>query len=245
MSKTENAGGVSVAEKGSGSVKAGSPIVEPETDNTKKVVISIDNAVRTLADQFYARVISGLPEGRVLVAAEEIALKKKCTAKALQVKKLEQKEREERQAIAELLAVEVMDGLSFLTGNAELIRFTLDKVAQTTILHRVGQRGTRPGSEDEDAIVLADDLDSLLGDIDLEACLDEMTDLRDIRTRSLSGTKKKKVASEDDPVMIEINTIVPTLRELIMTHGETVARYCMKAIGKQNDFSVIRMKAAE
>ena len=240
-------GGVTAVSSTAGGVKAGEGITEPgngDNTGTPDKKITVDNAVRTLADQFYAKIVAGLPEGRTLQAAEEIALKAGCVKKALAVKTKEEKIRNERQEVAELLAADVLEGLSFLNGNASLMRYALDKVAQTTIKHRVGQRGTRPGSDGEEIdLHLEDDLAALLGDIDLDACLDEMTDLRDTRTRSLSGKKKDK--SEDDPLFAEIEAAVPTIRELIMQEGETVARYCMKFIGKQNDFAVTRMKAAE
>lgn len=244
MTTDNSAGGVTIASESAGGVTAGSPIVEPSGgDNTVKK-ITVDNAVRTMADAFFAKIVAGLPEGRTLLAAEEKALKAGCVKKALAVKTKEEALRNERQDTAELLAVEVMEGLSFLNGNASLLRYALDKIAQTTIKYRVGQRGTRPGSDgDEVDLHLEDDLAALLGDIDLDACLDEMTDLRDTRSRSLGG--KKKAKAENDPLFAEIESIVPTIRELIMTEGETVARYCMKFIGKENDFAVTRMKAAE
>lgn len=243
MTTNNNAGGTSAANETAGDVGAGSPVAEPSGgDNTIKK-ITVDNAVRTMADNFYAKIVAGLPEGRVLQAAEEKALKAACVKKALVVKTKEEALRNERQEIAELLADEVLEGLSFLNGNASLLRYALDKVAQTTIKHRVGQRGTRPGSDEEVDLHLEDDLTALLSDIDLDACLDDMTDLRDTRSRSLGG--KKKAKSEDDPLFAEIETAVPTIRELIMREGETVARYCMKFIGKQNDFAIVRMKAAE
>lgn len=243
MDNQNQAGGVTVVEKTGGSVAAGSPIIEPETDNTNSPdkKITIDNAVRTMADAFYARIVEGLPEGRVLQAAEEIALKAGCVTKALIVKKKEEAVRNERIALADILKDEVMEGLSFLSGNSSLKRYALDKISQTTIKHRIGERGTRPNSGEDVDLHLEDDLAALLGDIDLDACLEEMTDLRDTRTRSLGG--KKKAKSEDDPLFAEIDAIVPTLRELLMSQGKDVALYCMKAIGKDNDFAVTRMKA--
>ncbi len=243
MTDNNNASGVSVASETAGGVGAGSDIAEPSGgDNTIKK-ITVDNAVRTMADQFYAKVVAGLPEGRVLQAAEEIALKAGCIKKALAVKTKEEALRNERHEMANILKEEVMEGLSFLNGNASLTRFALDKIAQTTILHRVGERGTRSSDDLEAAVHLEDDLTALLGDIDLDACLDEMTDLRDTRSRSLGG--KKKAKSEDDPLFAEIESVVPTLRELLLSQGKEVALYCMKAIGKDNDYSVVRMKAAE
>lgn len=242
MTTDNNASGVTVATETAGGVGAGSPIAEPsEGDNTVKK-ITVDNAVRTMADGFYARIVAGLPEGRVLQAAEEIALKAGCVKKALAVKTKEEALRNERHELANVLKEDIMEGLSFLNGNSSLTRYALDKIAQTTILHRVGERGTR-SSDVEEAIHLEDDLAALLGDIDLDACLEEMTDLRDTRSRSLGGTKKAK--AEDDPLFAEIAAIVPTLRELLMSQGKDIALYCMKAIGKDNDFSVVRMKAAE
>ena len=236
---TGASGGASIAESSSESL-VGSPIVEPRGgDNTVKK-ITIDNAVRTMADKFFAKIVEGLPEGRVLQPAEEIALKAGCTKKALQVKTAEEALRNERIALADVLKGEVMEGLSFLNGNSSLMRFALDKVSQTTILHRVGERGTRTG-DDVEAVHLEDDLASLLGDIDIDACLEEMTDLRDTRSKSLGGTKKAK--AEDDPLFAEIENVVPTLRELLMSQGKDVALYCMKAIGKDNAYSVVRMKA--
>ena len=236
-----SASGVTVAESKSESL-VGSPIVEPSGgDNTVKK-ITVDNAVRTMADKFYADVLAKLPEGRTLQPAEEIALKVGCVKKALLVKTKEEAVRQERIELADVLKDEVMDGLSFLNGNSSLTRYALDKIAQTTILHRIGERGTRTG-DDIEAIHLEDDLADLLGDIDIDTCLDEMTDLRDTRSRALGGTKKAK--AEDDPLFAEIESIVPTLKELLMSQGESVALYCMKAIGKANDFSVVRMKAAE
>lgn len=236
------AGGVTAASETAGGKGAGSPIAEPSGgDNTIKK-ITIDNAVRTMADAFYAKIVAGLPEDRVLLAAEEVALKAGCVKKALAVKTKEEALRNDRHALADILKDEVMEGLSFLNGNSSLMRYALDKVAQTTILHRVGERGTRPGSSGEDVdLHLEDDLASLLGDIDLDACLDEMTDLRDTRSRSLGGKKKAKAV--DDPLFAEIESIVPTIRELVLSQGKEVALYCMKAIGKDNDFSVVRMKA--
>ena len=242
---TGASGGASIADESSESI-VGSPIVGPSgEDNTttpdKK--ITIDNAVRTMADKFYAKIVDGLPEGRVLLPAEEIALKAGCTKKALAVKTKEEAVRNERIALADILKDEVMEGLSFLTGNSHLTRFALDKIAQTTIKHRVGERGTRSDSGEGAEINLEDDLASMLGDIDIDACLEEMTDLRDTRSRSIGGTKKAK--AEDDPLFAEIEAIVPTLRELVMSQGKDVALYCLKAIGKDNDFSVVRMKAQE
>ena len=236
------AGGVSTATSTAGSVEAGSEIAEPSGgDNTVKK-ITVDNAVRTMADGFFARIVAGLPEGRTLQPAEEVALKAGCTKKALAVKTKEEEVRQERIALADILKGEVMDGLAFLNGNSALTRYALDKIAQTTILHRVGERGTRTG-DDIEAVHLEDDLADLLGDIDIEDCLAEMTDLRDTRSRSLGGTKKAK--TEDDPLFAEIESVVPTLRELVMSQGKDIALYCMKAIGKDNDYSVVRMKAAE
>ena len=238
---TGASGGASVAESKGESI-VGSPVCEPSGgDNTVKK-ITIDNAVRTMADKFFAKIVDGLPEGRVLQAAEEIALKAGCTKKALQVKTAEEALRNERIGLADILKVEVMEGLTFLNGNSSLMRHALDKIAQTTSLHRVGERGTRTG-DDVEAIHLEDDLAILLGDIDIDACLEEMTDLRDTRSRSLGGTKKAK--AEDDPLFAEIESVVPTLRELLMSQGKDVALYCMKAIGKDNDYSVVRMKAQE
>jgi hypothetical protein len=235
-------GGTSVAVATAGGVSAGSGVSEPSGgDNTVKK-ITVDNAVRTLADKFFESIVAGLPEGRVLLAAEEGALKAGCVKKALAVKAKEEAIRQERHDIAGVLKDDIMDGLSFLNGNSSLQRYALDKIAQTTILHRVGERGTRTG-DDVEALHLEDDLASMLGDIDIDSCLDEMTDLRDTRSRSLGGTKKAK--SEDDPLFAQINEVVPTLRELLMSQGKEVALYCMKAIGKANDFSVVRMKAAE
>ena len=127
----------------------------------------------------------------------------------------EEKLRNERHELANVLADTVMEGLAFLNGNAALMRYALDKVSQSTILHRVGQRGTRPGSDEEVDLHLEDDLASLLGDIDLDMCLDEMTDLRDTRSRSLGG--KKKAKTEDDPLFAEIESVVPTIKELLMS----------------------------
>lgn len=243
MTTNNNAGGVSAANETAGSVGAGSPVAEPSGgDNTIKK-ITIDNAVRTMADQFFAKVVAGLPEGRVLQAAEEIALKAGCTKKALAVKTKEEALRNERHELANVLKEEVMEGLTFLNGNSSLMRFALDKIAQTTIHHRVGERGTRSTDDLEAAIHLEDDLTALLSDIDLDACLEEMTDLRDTRSRSLGGKKKPK--AEDNPLFAEIESVVPTLRELLLSQGKEVALYCMKAIGKDNDYSVVRMKAAE
>ena len=233
--------GVTVAES-KGESMVGSGIAEPSGEDNTIKKITVDNAVRTMADGFYAKVVEGLPEGRTLQPAEEIALKAGCIKKALAVKTKEEEVRNERVALADVLKGEVMEGLSFLNGNSSLTRYALDKIAQTTILHRIGERGTRTG-DDVEALHLEDDLADLLGDIDIDACLDEMTDLRDTRSRSLGGKKKSK--AEDDPLFAEIESIVPTLRELLMSQGESVALYCMKAIGKDNDFSVVRMKAAE
>ena len=240
MKKTDGSGGVTVASKTAGSVGAGSPVIEPSGEDNTIKKITVDNAVRTMADSFFAKIVAGLPDGRTLQAAEEIALKAGCIKKALAVKIKEEALRNERHELANVLKEDVMTGLSFLNGNSSLTRYALDKIAQTTILHRVGERGTR-SSDVEEAIHLEDDLAALLGDIDLDACLEEMTDLRDTRSRSLGGTKKAK--AEDDPLFAEIAEIVPTLRELIMSQGKDVALYCMKAIGKDNDFAVTRMKA--
>jgi len=239
------AGGVTVAGDKAESL-VGSKVPPPASEDnttTPDKKITVDNAVRTMADGFYAKIVAGLPEGRALLAAEEIALKAGCIKKALVVKTKEEELRNERIALADILKDEVMEGLHFLTGNSSLTRYALDKIAQTTILHRVGERGTRSDSGEGVEIHLEDDLADLLGSIDIDACLDEMTDLRDTRSRSINGTKKAK--AEDDPLFAEIESIVPTLRELLMSQGKDVALYCMKAIGKDNDFSIVRMKAAE
>ena len=242
MSNGIKAGGVTVASKTAGGVEAGSGVGEPGGEDNTIKKITVDNAVRTMADNFYAKIVAGLPEGRVLLAAEEIALKAGCVKKALAVKTKEEALRNERHELANVLKEDIMEGLSFLSGNSSMKRYALDKIAQTTILHRVGERGTR-SSDVEEAIHLEDDLAALLGDIDLDACLEEMTDLRDTRSRSLGGTKKIK--AEDNPLFAEIESIVPTLRELLMSQGKDVALYCMKEIGKDNDFAVVRMNAAE
>ena len=236
------AGGVKVVEVEGSKSGVGEPVAEPRGEDNTMKKITVDNAVRTMADGFYAKIVANLPEGRTLQAAEEIALKAGCIKKALAVKTKEEALRNERVELAVILKDEVMEGLSFLNGNSSLQRYALDKISQTTIMHRVGERGTRTG-DDVEAVHLEDDLASLLGDIDIDACLEEMTDLRDTRSRSLGGKKKDK--AEDDPLFAQIEEIVPTLREVLMSQGESVALYCMKAIGKDNDFSVVRMKASE
>ena len=170
-------------------------------------------------------------------------LLKKLIGKALIVKKKEQAVREERQGEAEDISVIIMDELGFLAGNKDMQRYALDMIAEKTCHHRMYNKSVGGSIEEKDtAITLSDDLESLLGDIDLDAELDAMTDLRDTRVKTVGmGKKKDKADSENDPVIIQIREVVPSLQELLIEKGETIARYCMKYIAKTHEFQCLRM----
>jgi hypothetical protein len=225
-----------------------------------KIGVTVDNAVRSLADTFFIKVagrgnlplIAGQvrPEnpdygtlGRELQPAEVQGLLKKLIGKALLVKRNEQVQREERQGEAEEIAAVVMGELDFLAGNKDMQRYALDMLAVKTCHHRMYNKSVGGSIEEKDtAITLADDLESLLGDIDLDAELDAMTELRDCRVQTRGmGKTKDKASSETDPVIIQIREVVPSLQELLIEKGETIARYCMKFIAKTHDFQCLRM----
>ena len=228
------------------------------TDN--KIGVTVDNAVRSLADRFFIKVAGrdNLPLigeavrpdnpdygtlGRVLEPAEMQGLLKKLIGKALLVKKKEQDVRNARQVEAEEISVVILGELDFLSGNKDLLRHALDRIAVKTAHHRIYNKSVGGSIEEKDlAITLSDDLESLLGDIDLDAELETMTELRDTRVKTVGmGKKKEKASTETDPTMIRINEVVPTLQDLLIEKGETIARYCMKHIAKTQEFQCLRM----
>lgn len=228
-----------------------------------KIGVTVDNAVRSLANQFFAKVAGrdNLPLigdavrpddpdygtlGRALLPAEVQGLMKKLIGKALLVKKKEQVQREERQGEAEEISVLIMEELDFLAGNKDMQRYALDMIAVKTCHHRMYNKSVGGSIEEKDtAITLADDLEDLLGDIDLDAELDAMTELRDCRVQTRGmGKKKDKADSENDPVIIQIREVVPSIQDLLIDKGETIARYCMKFIAKKYEFQCLRMTTA-
>ena len=231
------------------------------TENSSgKIGVTVDNAVRSLANQFFEKVagkdnlplIAGQvrpdnPDygnlGRELQPAEVQGLLKKLIGKALLVKKKEQVQREERQSEAEEISVIIMEELSFLAGNKDMERYALDMIAVKTCHHRMYNKSVGGSIEEKDtAITLSDDLEDLLGDIDLDAELDAMTELRDCRVQTRGmGKKKDKASSENDPVIIQIREVVPSIQDLLIDKGETIARYCMKFIAKTHEFQCLRM----
>ena len=225
-----------------------------------KIGVTVDNAVRSLANQFFVKVAGkdNLPLlgdavrpdnpnygtlGRVLEPAEVQGLLKKLIGKALLVKKKEQDVRDARQVEAEEVSVVILGELDFLSGNKDLLRHALDRIAVKTAHHRMYNKSVGGSIEEKDlAITLSDDLESLLGDIDLDAELETMTELRDTRVKTVGmGKKKEKASTETDPTMIRINEVVPTLQDLLIEKGETIARYCMKHIAKTQEFQCLRM----
>ena len=227
-----------------------------------KIGVTVDNAVRKLADQFFTKVagkdnkvlLAGevRPDdpdfgtvGRELLPAEIQGLMKKLIGKALLVKKKEQDVRDARQSEAEEISVVILEELSFLAGNKDMQRYALDMIAVKTCAHRMYNKSVGGSIEEKDtAITLADDLESLLGDIDLDAEIDAMTDFRDTRVKT-AGNKKEKVSSETDPVIIQIREVVPPLQELLIEKGEAIARYCMKYIAKTQEFQCLRQVTKE
>lgn len=229
-----------------------------------KIGVTVDNAVRGLADRFFIKVAGkdNLPliAGQVrpdepdygtlrreLQPAEVQGLLKKLIGKALLVKKKEQAVRETRQGEAEEISVIIMEELDFLAGNKDMQRYALDMIAVKTCHHRMYNKSVGGSIEEKDlAITLADDLESLLGDIDLDAELDAMTDLRDTRVKTVGmGKKKDKASSETDPVIIQIREVVPSIQDMLSEKGETIARYCMKFIAKTHEFQCLRMVTKE
>ena len=225
-----------------------------------RIGVTVDNAVRSLANTFFIQIAGkdNLPLvgdavrpdepdfgtlGRELLPAEVAGLQKKLIGKALIVKKKEQDLRDARQAEAEEVSVVILGELDFLSGNKDLLRHALDRVSVITCHHRMYNKSVGGSIEEKDtAVTLSDDLESLLGDIDLDAELEAMTELRDTRVKTAGmGKKKEKVSSETDPTMIRINEVVPTLQELLIEKGETIARYCMKHIAKTQEFQCLRM----
>ena len=225
-----------------------------------KIGVTVDNAVRTLADQFFLQVagrdnkplIEGQvrpddPDfgtvGRELLPAEVQGVMKKLIGKALLVKRKEQELRETRQSEAEEISVVILEELAFLAGNKDMTRYALDMIAVKTCAHRMYNKSVGGSIEEKDhAITLSDDLEDLLGDIDLDAEIDAMTDLRDTRVKTVGmGKKKDKADSENDPVIIKIREVVPPLQELLIEKGEAIARYCMKYIAKTEEFQCLRM----
>ena len=231
------------------------------TENSSgKIGVTVDNAVRSLAQQFYDKVAGkdnrvlldgevrpDNPDygtiGRELLPAEIIGVMKKLIGKALLVKKKEQVQREERQGEAEELSVLIMEELSFLSGNKDMERYALDMIAVKTCHHRMYNKSVGGSIEEKDhAITLSDDLEDLLGDIDLDAELDAMTELRDCRVQTRGmGKKKDKASTDTDPVIIQIREVVPSIQDMLIEKGETIARYCMKYIAKTHEFQCLRM----
>lgn len=229
-----------------------------------KIGVTVDNAVRKLADQFFIQVagkdnkvlLAGevRPDdpdfgtvGRELLPAEIQGLMKKLIGKALLVKKKEQEIRDARQSEAEEISAVILEELSFLAGNKDMQRYALDMIAVKTCAHRMYNKSVGGSIEEKDtAITLADDLESLLGDIDLDAEIDAMTDFRDTRVKTAGMSKKKeKASSEIDPVIIQIREVVPPLQELLIEKGEAIARYCMKYIAKTQEFQCLRQVTKE
>ncbi|MCK5615971.1 hypothetical protein KAR91_79650 [Candidatus Pacearchaeota archaeon] len=225
-----------------------------------KIGVTVDNAVRSLANQFFVKVAGkdNLPLlgdavrpdnpdygslNRVLEPAEVQGLLKKLIGKALLVKKKEQDVRDARQLEAEEVSVVILGELDFLSGNKDLLRHALDRISVKTAHHRMYNKSVGGSIEEKDlAITLSDDLEDLLGDIDLDAELETMTELRDTRVKTVGmGKKKEKASTETDPTMIRINEVVPTLQDLLIEKGETIARYCMKHIAKTQEFQCLRM----
>ena len=225
-----------------------------------RIGVVVDNAVRTLADNFFRQIAGAdnmplLPGqtrpstpdygtlGRELSAAEVQGLMKKLINKALLVKKKEQELREARQAEAEEISAIIMEELSFLSGNKDMQRYALDMIAVKTCHHRMYNKSVGSSIEERDTtITLAADIEDLLSDIDLDAELDAMTELRDCRVRTIgTSEKKEKPSSDKDPVLIQIREVVPSLQEILIDKGETIARYCMKHIAKVHDYQCLRM----
>ena len=231
------------------------------TENSSgKIGVTVDNAVHSLANQFFLKVAGrdNLPLlagqvrpdnpdygtlGRELLPAEVQGLQKKLIGKALLVKKKEQSVREERQSEAEDISVLIMDELDFLNGNKDMQRYALDMISVKTCHHRMYNKSVGASIEEKDtAVTLADDLESLLGDIDLDAEIDAMTEMRDCRIKTVGmGKKKDKASSENDPVIRQIREVVPSIQEMLIEKGETIARYCMKFIAKTHEFQCLRM----
>jgi len=227
------------------------------TDN--KIGVTVDNAVRKLADKFYRQVagVDNIPLigeavrpdepdfgtiGRELTPAEVQGVMKKLLGKALLVKRKEQALRDDRQLAAEEIAELIMGELDFLAGNKDMQRYALDMLAVKTCHHRMYNKSVGGSIAEKDlAITLSDDLEDLLGDIDLDAELDAMTELRDTRVKTVGMSKKKKASTETDPVIIQIREVVPSLQEMLIDKGETIARYCMKHIAKVHEFQCLRM----
>ena len=225
-----------------------------------KIGVTVDNAVRQLADTFFLQIAGrdnkpligeevrpDNPDfgtlGRELLPAEVQGLLKKLIGKALIVKKKEQVQREERQVEAEELSGLIMEELSFLAGNKDMERYALDMIAVKTCHHRMYNKSVGGSIEEKDtAVTLSDDLESLLGDIDLDAEIDAMTEMRDCRIKTVGmGKKKDKASSDNDPVILQIREVVPSIQDMLIEKGETIARYCMKFIAKTHEFQCLRM----
>lgn len=228
------------------------------TDN--RIGVTVDNAVRSLADTFFIKVAGrdNLPLlagqvrpaepdygtlGRELLPAEVTGLLKKLVGKALLVKKKEQEIREARQEEAEEISILILDELDFLSGNKNMLRYALDMIAVKSCHHRMYNKSVGASIEEKDtAVTLSMDIEDLLGDLDLDAEIDAMTDLRDTRVKTVGmGKTKDKAASVDDPIMLQIKEVVPSIQELLAEKGETIARYCMKFIAKTQEFQCLRM----
>ena len=228
------------------------------TDN--KIGVTVDNAVRQLADTFFLQIAGkdnkpligeavrpDNPDfgtvGRELLPAEVQGVMKKLIGKALLVKKKEQVQREERQGEAEELSVLIMEELSFLSGNKDMERYALDMIAVKTCHHRMYNKSVGGSIEEKDtAVTLSSDIEDLLGDIDLDAEIDAMTEMRDCRIKTVGmGKKKDKASSENDPVILQIREVVPSIQDMLIEKGETISRYCMKFIAKTHEFQCLRM----
>ncbi len=227
-----------------------------------KIGVTVDNAVRKLADQFFLK-IAGIDNkpligdavrpdepdfgtcGRELSSAEVQGVMKKLIGKALLVKRKEQALRDERHGEAVEISELIMDELDFLAGNKDMQRYALDMIAVKTCHHRMYNKSVGATIAEKDtAVTLTDDLEDLLGDIDLDAELDAMTELRDTRVKSAGMSKQKKASTETDPVIIQIREVVPSIQDMLIEKGETIARYCMKHIAKVHEFQCLRMTTA-
>ena len=208
---------------------------EGRTDTGVKV--AIDNAVRNMASEIVKQIL--VKVGREVSDLEMAAIQTKALQQALKLKEKESVVRVAREKEAGVIAFEVLEAMESLADNRAILRYGLDKLGKHVGL-RVYNKNTDGGVNPTGEPELEDDISALFDGMDMEGMIDDMTHLRDNRTRTVGGASSKK---EKDPLLIELDKRIPTLTEILLSKGETVARYAIESFKKSHEFNVIKAKA--